>query len=197
MYAVLSDRWTPAQCAAVDRGQKKTLVEALPRLRGKTVLDVGCGIGRLSHWLAAEAEFVTGVDSSLRMVTRARGASSAANTAFVCGRAEALPFRSAAFDLALTTAVLQHVVSEDAYERACAEAVRVLRPGGALVCFEGAASDTAPAVRTTATTTVHRPLAAYVRALGPAVQLDQVRSVNCLGDEYTVMRWTRVGKAVA
>ncbi|MGW3313408.1 class I SAM-dependent methyltransferase [Streptomyces sp. NPDC001073] len=194
LYAVLSGRWTPAECAAVDQSQRKALVEALPRLRGRTVLDLGCGIGRLSRWLAVEAQTVVGIDSSVQMVARARREVTAKNTTFLGGRAEDLPFRNAVFDVVLTTAVLQHILLDDAYQRACAQAARVLRPEGTLICFEGLGSNDQTATQPSATATMRRPLSAYTHALGPAVKLQQVQAVSCVKDEYTVMTWIRIGE---
>lgn len=91
-------------------------------LRGQRVLDVGCGPGTLVRSLV-DSEAV-GVDSSERMVEVAR----AAGGEFRVGRAEALPFAAASFDVVLMRMVA-HLLDRP---RAFAEALRVLRRGGRL-----------------------------------------------------------------
>jgi SAM-dependent methyltransferase len=92
-------------------------------LRGLRVLDVGCGPGAtVRHLVESDA---VGVDSSERMIEVAR----AAGGEFRVGRAEALPFDDASFDVLLMRMVV-HLLDRP---RAFAEAVRVLRRGGRLV----------------------------------------------------------------
>jgi SAM-dependent methyltransferase len=90
-------------------------------------LDVGCGRGQFSEWMANElgAE-VTAVDQSERMVelTRARGVDAR------LGDARSLPFSDGEFDCVLAAWMLFHVRE---IEQALAEIARVLRPGGRLV----------------------------------------------------------------
>lgn len=98
-------------------------VEDPAALRGLRVLDVGCGPGTtVRHLVESDA---VGVDASERMVEVAR----AAGGEFHVGRAEALPFAGASFDVVLMRMVV-HLVDRP---RAFLEARRVLRPGGRLV----------------------------------------------------------------
>jgi SAM-dependent methyltransferase len=89
-------------------------------------LEVGCGTG---HWLQAasgRAAFLAGVDPSAAMLARAgKGA-----YALVQARAEALPWRDASFDRVFCINALHHFADRAQF---FAEAVRVLRPGGALL----------------------------------------------------------------
>jgi ubiquinone/menaquinone biosynthesis C-methylase UbiE len=109
------------------------LVDVLVRegdLRGRRVLDVGCGTGRL---LAALAERygckAWGVDPSPEMVEIAR-ARVPEGVGIRSGRAEDLPFKDAWFECVTMTLVL-HLVDRPA---AYAEIVRVLRRGGRFAC---------------------------------------------------------------
>lgn len=99
------------------------IVEAEPR----RVLEVGPGTGELAERMAKElAADVVAIDVSPRMVelTRARGIDARV------GDVQELPFEDEAFDLVVAGWVLFHPADLD---RALAEIVRVLRPGGRLI----------------------------------------------------------------
>jgi len=113
--------------------QERELIEAYglpPRMRA---LDVGCGTGEITERLARErpgAQLI-GVDLIEAHLVRARErcVDLAGRVAFRTGDAFALDFEDGAFDLVLCRHVLQAVTEP---ERALAELVRVLRPGGVL-----------------------------------------------------------------
>jgi ubiquinone/menaquinone biosynthesis C-methylase UbiE len=98
-------------------------------LRGRRVLDCGCGTGRLSQALAeSEASKVWGVDPEPEMLRVAAG-NVPASVGLKPGRAEDLPFRDGWFDRAVMWLVC-HLVDRPA---AFAELRRVLAPDGRLV----------------------------------------------------------------
>jgi ubiquinone/menaquinone biosynthesis C-methylase UbiE len=103
--------------------------EALVRLgslRGKRVLEVGCGTGRLSHELEQrDLARVWAVDASEAMVERAKALGVNARVA----RAEALPFKAGWFDAVVMRMAL-HLFDRP---RALEQAARVLSPDGSLV----------------------------------------------------------------
>ena len=95
-------------------------------LRGRRVLEVGCGTGRLAQALEErELARVWAVDSSEAMVERAKALGVNARVA----RAEALPFKAGWFDAVVMRMVL-HLVDRP---RTFAQAARVLAPDGRLV----------------------------------------------------------------
>ncbi len=95
------------------------------------VVDVGSGDGTVAQLLASRAERWTCVDRSERVLSAAKARlGHLKNVRFLAADAQALPLRDAAFDAALLLHLLTHVESP---ARACAEAARVLRPGGSLV----------------------------------------------------------------
>jgi ubiquinone/menaquinone biosynthesis C-methylase UbiE len=98
-------------------------------VRGRRVLDVGCGTGTLAAWLAEHAAAkVWGVDPSPEMLDVARR-KVPAGVGLKEGRAEALPFRDGWFERVVMMLVLHHVDRV----RALAEVRRVLGEGGRLV----------------------------------------------------------------
>ncbi|MGH8960421.1 MAG: class I SAM-dependent methyltransferase [Jatrophihabitantaceae bacterium] len=102
--------------------------------RAASVLDVGCGTGRLLRMLASgleSASELTGVDPSASMIEVARRGNTVHNAlAFVVGAAEALPVPDDSIDLIVTTTSFDHWADQGA---GLSECHRVLRTGGRLV----------------------------------------------------------------
>lgn len=96
-----------------------------------TVLDIGCGIGRMDRHVASRVGRLIGVDVSGEMVARARARlAEFDNVEFVevDGRSLA-PVADASVDVVFSHIVFQHV-PRDPVRRMWHEAFRVLRPGG-------------------------------------------------------------------
>jgi malonyl-CoA O-methyltransferase len=105
--------------------------EALGDVAGLAVLDLGCGTGRHSLWLAGAGAAVTAVDFSAGMLDEARRKPGAETVRFVVHDLhEPLPFEGGSFDLVVSGLVLEHLRELGAF---FAEARRVLRPGGRAV----------------------------------------------------------------
>lgn len=114
------------------RRHTDVLRETVP-LSGRTVLEIGCGGGRLLGWLAREGATAVGLDPGLEQLARARA--EAPGAALVAGRGEALPFDSGRLDLVLYFNSLHHVPLHAQWQ-ALAEAARVLVTGGELLVVE-------------------------------------------------------------
>lgn len=92
------------------------------------VVDVGSGTGRWAAFLADHlGATVIGVEPSSAMRAEAERLSARPSVTYVAGTAEALPVDGAAFDAALLSRVLAHLVDLDT---AASEVARSLRPGG-------------------------------------------------------------------
>ena len=100
--------------------EARYLAEWLAGLRGKRVIDVGCGTGR---WI--ESMGGIGVDLSREMLTHSR-----AKGRIVQGDALRLPFASAAADVVLCTLSLGYM---SPVRTAMEEMRRVARPGGVVI----------------------------------------------------------------
>jgi SAM-dependent methyltransferase len=96
------------------------------------VLDLGCGIGRLTRVLAARAAHVTAVDVSPRMLERAQELNPRLNNVtWLLGDGETLEgVPDGTVDAVVSHVVLQHIPSAKVQLGYVAEMARVLRPGG-------------------------------------------------------------------
>lgn len=137
LHAVLTSRWTQKQCAELNASQQRWLHKLLPDVAGRTALDIGCGIGRLTGVLSKRGAFVIGLDSSATMLSRAKANIPDTNVVFVKGDATDLPFPAQSFDIILAVFVLQHILDDTAFSTALQEMVRVMKPGGSLLTLDG------------------------------------------------------------
>jgi SAM-dependent methyltransferase len=90
-----------------------------------SVLDIGCGPGYVSAAAAERGAAPIGLDFSKEMIAIAK--KMFPQIEFQEGDAQNLPFRDASFHRVLANFALLHLADP---ERACADAFRVLKPGG-------------------------------------------------------------------
>ncbi|TMC54839.1 MAG: class I SAM-dependent methyltransferase [Chloroflexi bacterium] len=99
-------RYVPAMSSALRPRPNDELREwgGTPLVRGKRILDLGCGDGRLALGVARFATSVEGIDPDPEAIAAAkRNARKAGvrNVRFAAGAAQHLPFPGAAFDLVI------------------------------------------------------------------------------------------------
>lgn len=109
----------------------------LGHVHGKKILELGCGRGELSVFLAKKGADVTGVDIGPHLVEASRllAGVNGARCEFREGDMTMLPFGDGGFDMVVGRSVLHHLSIPD-MRRALEETHRVLKDGGSAVFHE-------------------------------------------------------------
>ncbi|WP_067498336.1 class I SAM-dependent methyltransferase [Actinoplanes sp. TFC3] len=114
-------------------GVREADARLLGEVRGKRILELGCGAAAAARWLEGQGADVVAMDLSAGMLRQAREAEerSGVRVPLVQADALALPFASGAFDIVCTAfGAIPFVADSGALMQ---EVARVLRPGGAWV----------------------------------------------------------------
>jgi SAM-dependent methyltransferase len=144
--------------------ERPAIVSMLPDLKGKRVLDVGCGTGPISAWAASRGAEVVGFDLTPAMVRLAEARGLNGVSFRVADLAQPLDFlEDGSFDVAVGSLVMHYLRD---WVEPLRELRRVLRPDGILVI-----------------STHH-----------PAWDVGLSKSGNYFNTELLHDRWTRGGK---
>ncbi|MGE3271331.1 MAG: class I SAM-dependent methyltransferase [Chloroflexota bacterium] len=113
-------------------------IEALGIVPGTSIIDVGCGHGKIHPRLAQAGAEITGIDASPGMVAEARQQAEREHLPVTVleGDAQQLPFPDDQFDAALCSHMLYHVPD---IRKALTEIRRVVKPGGRVLISTNAA----------------------------------------------------------
>ena len=106
-----------------------------PEVRGRSVLDFGCGPGRLALMLARHAREVRGVDYSAPGVAMAgllARAAGVTNASFAAGDLDAVVAEGRPWDVIVLAGVLEHLERPEAQLAALAR----LLPSGGVLCLQ-------------------------------------------------------------
>jgi SAM-dependent methyltransferase len=144
--------------------ERPAIISMLPDLKGKRLLDVGCGSAPISAWAASQGAEVVGFDLTENMVALAQGRQIPKASFRVADLSEPLHFlEDHAFDVAVGSLVMHYLRDWVAPLR---ELRRVLRPDGLLLL-----------------STHH-----------PSWDIERSATGNYFATELVDDRWTRAGK---
>jgi SAM-dependent methyltransferase len=134
----------PRSVAGLDGAPEWPALRALlPDLRGRKVLDLGCGYGWFCRWAReAGAAAVLGIDVSEKMLARARADTADAAIAYQRTDMESLALPREGFDLVYSSLALHYV---EGLDRLMSQVHRTLVQGGSLVFSAEHPIYTAPA----------------------------------------------------
>lgn len=103
---------------------------SIDKLKGKTVLETGCGAGRFTELLVEAGALVHSVDLSIAVETAKDNVGDHPNVVFAQADIYALPFPKASFDYVLCMGVVQHTPDP---EKTIASLYEFVKSGGTLV----------------------------------------------------------------
>jgi 2-polyprenyl-6-hydroxyphenyl methylase / 3-demethylubiquinone-9 3-methyltransferase len=136
IYDQLGERWYTARddpialLRAESRARNPWIARSIRQVfpsNGVKVLDIGCGGGFLSNYLAKAGFIVTGLDAAAESLMIAQRYDATSSACYVMGDAYRLPYADNVFQAACAMDFLEHV---DEPGRVLAEAARILEPGG-------------------------------------------------------------------
>jgi SAM-dependent methyltransferase len=153
--------------------ERPAVIDLVGEVNGKRVLDVGCGAGPMSQWLAEHGAEVVGFDVSPAMVAIARERELPRASFHVANLAEPLTFLAdSAFDLAVASLVLHYIRD---WAQPLRELRRVLAPNGRLVL-----------------STHHPAKDIELSRTGNYFEIELVQDRwGCAGQEFEVQFWRR------
>lgn len=120
--------------------------EILPSLAsvadlGTEMLEIGPGPGAATEWLRQRVRHLTAVELDAEAASRLAARYADSNVRVLVGNASELAFADASFDSVGSFTMLHHVPTRALQDKILAEARRVLRPGGTLICSDSLPSN--------------------------------------------------------
>ncbi len=102
-----------------------SILKAIGKIKGKKLLDIGCGAGVHTNKYAQKDAIVKGIDISKTMIAMAKKRHP--NLEFKVGSITNLPYKNSSFDIATSSLMIHYV---DDLKKAFKEVSRVLKKGG-------------------------------------------------------------------
>lgn len=112
------------------------ILSKLGDIRGKVVLDSGCGAGKMSAFFALHGAKVIGIDKDanklIKAVRLAKSLEVASSCFFVLGSSEASPIGIESIDIVFSRSTIQYMEREKVLN----EYIRILKPNGNMALIE-------------------------------------------------------------
>ena len=122
--------------------QKEILPVVTARVSlGQDMLEIGPGPGAATAWLLERVAHLTALEADEAAAARLAGRYPGSNITVDIGDATRMPYGDESFDSVGSFTMLHHVPTAAAQYQVLAEALRVLRPGGALAGSDSLASN--------------------------------------------------------
>jgi len=104
---------------------------------GDKLLDIGCGFGRNSNWLASKGVIVTAINIDNKEIDEAmiRAVKQGVYVNYFQANATDLPLKDNYFDVAIDAGCSHLLPNKNAQQKAEREVARILRSGGYLIYF--------------------------------------------------------------
>lgn len=99
---------------------------------GKSVLDVGCGTGRWSKYLASKVRILEAIDPSDAVISAAKLLQNEKNIRISKASVNGIPFPDNSFDFVFSLGVLHHIPDT---QNAMYECVKKVKPGGYFLVY--------------------------------------------------------------
>ena len=104
---------------------------------GDRLLDIGCGFGRNSNWLAGKGVVVTAIninDDEIRQA-KIKAQELQVKVNYIHANTVSLPFPDSSFEVALDLGCTHMITNRNRQVKAMKETARILTPGGYLIYF--------------------------------------------------------------
>ncbi len=130
-YDTLHEKWVEAEdhpialLRAENRTRNPWIHKNIPA--NSSILDIGCGGGFLTNYLAQNGHSVHGIDLSAQSLEVAKKTDSTNSVTYLQANATSLPFADNSFDVVSAMDILEHIENP---ESLISEASRVLKPNG-------------------------------------------------------------------
>jgi ubiquinone/menaquinone biosynthesis C-methylase UbiE len=108
-----------------------------PKLKGKTILDLGCGNGKYAFFLSQFTKKYVGIDISKEQIINTKKKNkNHQNTKFICSSAEKIKLPSKSIDIVMSTWVIGTINGWNRKAKSLREAERVLKNKGVIFLIE-------------------------------------------------------------
>lgn len=144
---------------------------------GDDVVDVGCGFGRNSNYLAEQGARVTGININDKELAHAqkRAAQMGVEVNYQHGDVIDIPLPDSCCDVALDLGCT-HMLSKSGQKQAVAQFARIIRPGGRLVYF--GFSENHPGFRRAPESPMYRSREEVEEMYGDSFDIEAVRETE-------------------